>query len=112
MRGQPRPGARRRPERLMAGAPAATDQSGRASIHTLNPRRVSMSSRTLAQEELHESTWAWWLFMLLGLVGIAAGVIVLAKPSNSLATLAVIAGIFILVDGIFDLVASLLGRAA
>jgi uncharacterized membrane protein HdeD (DUF308 family) len=71
-----------------------------------------MSSRTLARDGLHESTWAWWLFMLLGLLGIAAGVIVLSKPSNSLATLAVIAGLFILVDGIFDLVASLLARTA
>jgi uncharacterized membrane protein HdeD (DUF308 family) len=70
-----------------------------------------MSSQTLAQEELHESTWAWWLFMLLGLLGIAAGVIVLAKPSNSLATLAVIAGVFVLIDGIFDLIASF-GRSS
>jgi uncharacterized membrane protein HdeD (DUF308 family) len=66
-----------------------------------------MSGRTLSQEELHESTHAWWVFMLLGLVGIAAGVIVLAKPSNSLATLAVVAGIFILLDGILDLVAAM-----
>jgi uncharacterized membrane protein HdeD (DUF308 family) len=44
--------------------------------------------------------------MLLGLLGIAAGVIVLAKPSNSLATLAVVAGIFVLVDGILDLAAA------
>src|SRR5690348_10720429 len=71
-----------------------------------------MSGQTLSQEELHESTWAWWLLMLVGLVGIAAGVIVLAKPSNSLATLAVIAGVFILVDGIFDLVASFASRTA
>lgn len=70
-----------------------------------------MSSQTLSHEELHESTWAWWLFMLLGLLGIAAGVIVLAKPSNSLATLAVITGVFVLVDGIFDLIASF-GRSS
>jgi uncharacterized membrane protein HdeD (DUF308 family) len=65
-----------------------------------------MSSRSLSHDELHESTSAWWLFMLVGLLSIAAGVIVLAKPSNSLTTLAVIAGIFVLVDGIFDLAAS------
>jgi uncharacterized membrane protein HdeD (DUF308 family) len=47
------------------------------------------------------------LFLLIGLLGIAAGVIVLAKPSNSLATLAVVAGIFALVDGTIDLVVSL-----
>jgi uncharacterized membrane protein HdeD (DUF308 family) len=44
--------------------------------------------------------------MLVGLLSIAAGVIVLAKPDDSLATLAVVAGIFVLVDGIFDLAAS------
>src|SRR5438445_13830480 len=73
-------------------------------------RRLKMSSRALTDEELHESTWAWWLFLAVGLMSIAAGVIVLAKPSNSLATLAVIAGIFVLVDGIFDLVASFSAR--
>jgi uncharacterized membrane protein HdeD (DUF308 family) len=66
-----------------------------------------MSNEALVSEDLHESTRAWWLFMLVGLVSIAAGVIVLAKPANSLATLAVIAGLFVLVDGIFDLMTSL-----
>jgi len=44
--------------------------------------------------------------MLVGLLSIAVGVIVLLKPSDSLVTLAVIAGIFILIDGAFDLFAS------
>jgi uncharacterized membrane protein HdeD (DUF308 family) len=70
-----------------------------------------MSSRALT-DEFHESTWGWWLFLLVGSLSIAAGVIVLAKPGNSLATLAVITGIFVLVDGIFDLVASFSGRTA
>ena len=65
-----------------------------------------MSGQTLLREDLHEATWAWWLFMLLGLLSIAAGVIVLAKPGDSLATLALVAGIFVLVDGILDLGAS------
>ncbi len=65
-----------------------------------------MSSQALTNEELRESTWAWWLFLVVGLLSIAAGVIVLAKPSNSLATLAVITGVFVLIDGIFDLVLS------
>jgi uncharacterized membrane protein HdeD (DUF308 family) len=66
-----------------------------------------MTGETLSAEELHESTSSWWLFLLTGLIGIAAGVIVLAKPSNSLATLAVVAGIFALVDGTIDLIVSL-----
>jgi uncharacterized membrane protein HdeD (DUF308 family) len=65
-----------------------------------------MASETLSNEEAHEATRSWWLFMLIGLVSIAAGVIVLLKPSDSLATLAVIAGIFVLIDGTVDLVAS------
>jgi uncharacterized membrane protein HdeD (DUF308 family) len=46
---------------------------------------------------------AWWVLTLLGLISIAAGVIVLARPSTSLAALAVICGVFLLVDGIFEL---------
>ena len=41
--------------------------------------------------------------MFVGLLSVAVGVIVLLKPSDSLVTLAVIAGIFILIDGAFDL---------
>ena len=42
------------------------------------------------------------------MLSIAAGIIILLKPSDSLATLAVIAGIFLLVDGIIELAASLM----
>ena len=48
--------------------------------------------------------------MFVGLLSIAVGVIVLLKPSDSLVTLSVIAGIFILVDGAFDLGASFYRR--
>lgn len=66
-----------------------------------------MSAQRMARDDLHEeATWAWWLLMIVGLLSIAAGVIVLTKPSESLATLAVVIGIFVLANGIFDLVAS------
>lgn len=55
-------------------------------------------------------TLAWWLLMILGLLGAAVGVVVLAKPGDSLAALAVISGIFVLVDGIFEIVAALTRR--
>jgi uncharacterized membrane protein HdeD (DUF308 family) len=61
-------------------------------------------------EELREETRAWWVFLIAGLVGIAAGVIVLAKPADSLVTVTIIAGIFILVAGAFELAASLSSR--
>ena len=45
---------------------------------------------------------------LVGVLSIAAGIIILIKPGDSLATLAVIAGIFLLLDGILELTASLM----
>jgi uncharacterized membrane protein HdeD (DUF308 family) len=59
-----------------------------------------------ARAELGEVTWGWWLLVLVGVLGVVAGVIILAKPGSSLPTLAVIAGIFLLVDGIFELAAA------
>lgn len=52
-------------------------------------------------------SWARWLMLALGLICIAAGVIVLAKPGDSLETLAVIVGIFMFLDGIVELALSL-----
>lgn len=54
----------------------------------------------------------WWLVLLVGCLSVVAGVIILAKPSDSLATLAVIAGVFVLVDGLVEVIASLSRRTA
>jgi uncharacterized membrane protein HdeD (DUF308 family) len=51
----------------------------------------------------------WWILGLVGLLSIAAGVIVLVEPSISLATLAVITGIYFLIDGIFEIVRAIIG---
>jgi uncharacterized membrane protein HdeD (DUF308 family) len=59
------------------------------------------------RSELREMTWGWWLVVLIGILAVVAGVIVILKPSDSLSTLAVILGIFILIDGIVELIASL-----
>ncbi len=69
-----------------------------------------MSTRSMSPEEAREQTSLWWLPLSLGVLSLIVGVIVLAKPSNSLATLAVVAGIFVLIDGIAELCASLMGR--
>lgn len=66
-----------------------------------------MNEPDFTSEAVRELTWEWWLLLLIGALSIAAGVIVLAKPSDSLATLAVVAGIFMLLDGAFELVYSL-----
>jgi len=58
------------------------------------------------QAQLRDITWCWWLVVLVGVLSIVAGVIILFEPGSSLATLAVIAGIFLLLDGILELVAS------
>jgi uncharacterized membrane protein HdeD (DUF308 family) len=56
--------------------------------------RADASDRDLAR--------LWWLLALLGGLSVAAGVIVLVEPAISLVTLAVVAGIFLLVDGIVE----------
>jgi uncharacterized membrane protein HdeD (DUF308 family) len=60
-------------------------------------------------DESSELRSVWWLLLLVGLLSAIAGVILITKPSDSLATLAVIVGIFLLIDGIAELVMSLLG---
>lgn len=57
---------------------------------------------------VEEVTWGWWLLVLVGLLSVVAGVVILFKPSDSLPTLAAIAGIFLLVDGILELSVSFL----
>ena len=63
-------------------------------------------AETMREAEVRELTWGWWLLVLVGLLSVVAGVIVLFKPGDSLATLAVIAGIYLLVDGILELASS------
>jgi uncharacterized membrane protein HdeD (DUF308 family) len=67
-----------------------------------------MSDEPALVSDLRSIARAWWVLALLGLISIVAGVIVLARPSTSLAALAVITGVFLLVDGIFELTWALL----
>lgn len=73
-------------------------------------QEVDVSSTTLKPSEVRELTWGWWLALLIGALSVVAGIIVILRPSNSLSTLAVIFGIFILVDGIVELVAAVTGE--
>jgi uncharacterized membrane protein HdeD (DUF308 family) len=61
---------------------------------------------TARGSDLRALTIGGWLLFAVGLLGVVAGVIILAKPGDSLATLAVIAGVFLLVDGILELLGS------
>jgi uncharacterized membrane protein HdeD (DUF308 family) len=62
--------------------------------------------QTMYEAEVKELTWGWWLLVLVGVLSLVAGVIVLFQPGDSLAALAVIIGIFMLVDGIFEIASS------
>ena len=66
-----------------------------------------MADETLAQEDVRVARiGGWWLLLLVGLLSIAVGITILFKPGDSLATLAVIVGIFVLIDGVLELAAS------
>jgi uncharacterized membrane protein HdeD (DUF308 family) len=66
-----------------------------------------MAYSALTRNRRAASNLHWGLLMVLGLMGVAAGVVVLAKPDNSLKVLAVVTGIFLILDGIFEVVVSL-----
>jgi uncharacterized membrane protein HdeD (DUF308 family) len=59
--------------------------------------------------EALEVARAWWVMLVVGLASLAAGIILVFQPSKSLATLAVIVGIFFLLDGIVELLRSIVG---
>ena len=65
-----------------------------------------MYERSGSPQDVAAIAGAWWMAALVGLLSIVAGVIVVVKPSNSLATLAVITGVFILIDGIVAIVSA------
>ena len=52
----------------------------------------------------------WWLFVLFGVVTLGVGVFFVVSPHETLSTFTVIAGIFLLVDGVLALVASILNK--
>jgi uncharacterized membrane protein HdeD (DUF308 family) len=81
-----------------------TSHSGR-----IVTEEVDLSSTSLGASELRALTWGWWLALLIGVLAIVAGIIVILKPSNSLSTLAVVFGIFILIDGIFEIIGAIAG---
>ena len=104
--------ARLPPARILP--PARTDGTVRARTpHSAGPPEevaVSAVPEDALAREVSEVTRTWWLVVLMGVVSVVAGIVVLAKPGDSLATLAVITGIFILVDGIAELATALFTR--
>lgn len=66
-----------------------------------------MEQADVSVEQASQLSRVWWLAACLGVVSIIVGAVVLAKPDDSLKAFAVIAGIFILLDGIVELVAAI-----
>jgi uncharacterized membrane protein HdeD (DUF308 family) len=60
----------------------------------------------LTSEEASAVARIWWVIATVGVLSFIAGIILVTEPSNSLATLAVIIGIFLLIDGIAELIRS------
>ena len=67
-----------------------------------------MSAST--DEELPRFASLWWLVMLFGVAVLGVGVFFVASPHETLSTFTVIAGIFLLVDGVLAVIASIFGR--
>jgi len=65
---------------------------------------------TFADDELRRFTELWWLLVLFGVVAIGVGIFFVVSPHETLTTFTVIAGIFLLVDGVLAIIASIFGR--
>jgi len=68
-------------------------------------------SETRSIAETREATWGWWLLVVLGSVCAVAGIVLIARPSDSLEALAVIVGIFMFIDGLIELGVAVFGHA-
>jgi uncharacterized membrane protein HdeD (DUF308 family) len=65
---------------------------------------------TNAAYNLRPVTSFWWLFMLFGVATLGVGVFFVVSPHETLSTFTVIAGIFLLVDGVLALLASIFNK--
>jgi uncharacterized membrane protein HdeD (DUF308 family) len=62
-----------------------------------------------AGPELRPVTALWWLPLLFGVAAVGVGIFFVVSPHETLSTFTAIAGIFVLVDGVIAVVASLFG---
>src|SRR3954468_23230441 len=59
--------------------------------------------------ELRPVSDIWWVPFLFGLAVLGVGIFFVASPHETLSTFTVIAGIFLLVDGVLALIGSVVG---
>jgi len=62
-----------------------------------------------AGRELRPVTSLWWLLLLFGVAALGVGIFFVVSPHETLSTFTAIAGIFVLVDGVIAVVASIFG---
>lgn len=65
---------------------------------------------TVSADPLRPITTLWWVFVLFGVMTLGVGVFFVVSPHETLSTFTVIAGIFLLVDGVLAIVASIFSR--
>ena len=65
---------------------------------------------TNAADNLRPVTSLWWLPALFGVITLGVGVFFVVSPHETLSTFTVIAGIFLLVDGVLALLASIFNK--
>ena len=65
---------------------------------------------TYAADDLRPITSLWWLPVLFGVVTFGVGVFFVVSPHETLSTFTVIAGIFLLVDGVLAIFGSIFGK--
>ena len=65
---------------------------------------------TNAADNLRPITSLWWLPALFGVVTFGVGVFFVVSPHETLSTFTVIAGIFLLVDGVLAIFGSIFGK--
>ena len=65
---------------------------------------------TNAADNLRPITTVWWVFVLFGVATLAVGVFFVVSPHETLSTFTVIAGIFLLVDGVLAIFASIFAQ--
>ncbi len=64
---------------------------------------------TTGSQEFRPITSLWWLPFLFGIVTLGVGIFFVVSPHETLSTFTVIAGIFLLLDGVIVILASIFG---
>jgi uncharacterized membrane protein HdeD (DUF308 family) len=64
---------------------------------------------TTAGQELRPVTSLWWLPLVFGVAALGVGIFFVVSPHETLSTFTAIAGIFVLLDGVIAVVASIFG---